>query len=604
MDTTLSIIKGLSVSTGIALGKARFIKEKDLSIPENPIEEHEIDSHINLFRETIIAVIDQIDDFLLNFQINEDDKRIIETHKIILEDPELHKSIEKLIKEEKKNVEHALKIHFRFVVDFFKKLDNNLYSDRAIDYDDVYKRVIMYMKKIENIALNEIQEGDIILMDDIPPSWVSQLHRKKVVGIALYKGTKTSHSVIIARALGIPIVTGIKGAHKIYDGDFLILDACAGKIIIKPNIEIINKYKEQEQSIQKTNKQLESYKELSAKTVDCIDIDILSNIELSVETDQVIDLNSDGIGLFRTEFLYLNRQDLPSEEEQFLEYKMIIEKLGNKPITIRTIDIGGDKVAGWYSKYQRRLTLDKNTENGKVYNETKYVKISEENPFLGCRGIRFSLQNKIIFKTQLKAILRASVLGDVRVMFPMISSLEEFLEAKEILNECKKELKNKNISFNDNIKVGTMIEIPSAVIVSDEIAKRSDFFSIGTNDLLQYTVAADRNNENVVNYYNPYNPAFLLLICKTVKSALKHNIPVSICGELANDMNFTAFLLCLGVRELSVGNQHILGLKKHIRTIDITQGKPFVKEIVKCSTKNETEMVIKKVNNMCVCLLT
>ena len=569
-------IKGLAVSTGIAIGRARYVKEKDLFIPDNLIQDFEVETNLLQFESSIKILIKEIDEYINNFDLSDEDENILETHKMILIDPELDASIRKLVRDERKNLEHAVYLHFTNAIEYFQSLDNELYADRAIDYEDVYKRLIMHLKKTDNSILNDVMPGDIVLMNNIPPSMVSQLYNKKVEGIVLFKGTKTSHSVIIARALGLPIVTGIKFAHKIYKDDMLIIDAMNGTIVLRPNEETINKFKTKKEIIENEKKELSGYNELSASTVDCERVLLLSNIELPVEITQVLGLNTDGIGLFRTEFFYLNRQNLPSEDEQFFEYKAIAQKLSEKQFTIRTIDIGGDKVANWQ------------------------LSVKELNPYLGCRGIRFSFRIKSIFKTQLRAILRASIYGNIQVMFPMIASIEEFLEAKEILQECKKELSKENIRFNDSILVGTMIEIPSAAMYSDILAQYSDFFSIGTNDLLQYTVAVDRNNESVAKYYNPYTPAFLQLLYKATKSATKHNKPVTICGELANDLNFTAFLLCLGVKELSVGAEHILTLKKHIRGIDVKQGNQFVSEISNCFTIKDTENFIKKINNICL----
>ena len=568
-------IKGLSVTNGIAIGNARIIKEKALIIEDHKINDNQIDTELSHFKDSIDAVISEIDEFIKNFDITKDDEAIIETHKMILLDPDFHKAIEKFVKEEKRNLEQAVYLHFTRTIDYFKNLNNELYAERAIDYEDVYRRLIMHLKKIDNSILTEISSGDIVVMHDIPPSLVSQLHRKKVEGVALFKGTKTSHSVIIARALGLPIITGIKYPHKIHHNDILIIDSKKGFIIGNPTDDVLKVFQKLKNQIDLENKELNSLKSLITSTSNAEHLKLLSNIELPMEVDHIMELNSDGIGLFRTEFFYLNRQNLPTEDEQFSEYRMIAEKIKSNTFVIRTIDIGGDKVAGWYSP-------------GK-----------EANPYLGCRGIRFSLRYKNIFKTQLRAILRASVYGNILVMFPMIANLEEFLEAKSIMFECMKELKNEGIAFNENIPVGTMIEIPSAAINSSVLAKNSDFFSIGTNDLLQYTIAVDRNNEHISSYYNPYNPAFLQLILKTIQNAHAANIPVSICGELASDINFTAFFLNSGIRELSIGPEHTLKLKKYIRTIDSEKGKAFINQLYDCGTISEVKNFINKINNIC-----
>ncbi|MCK9329287.1 MAG: phosphoenolpyruvate--protein phosphotransferase [Candidatus Cloacimonetes bacterium] len=567
-------IKGFPVSTGIAIGDAKIIKEKALVIEDFNINESQIDDELDKFHKSINAVIAEIEEFITNFNITNEDESIIETHKMILQDPDFHDTIKNLIIKERKNLEQAIYLHFTRTIEYFKNLDNELYAERAIDYEDVYRRLIMHLKKIDNSILDNLSENDILIMNDIPPSLVSLVYQRKIQGLVLFKGTKTSHSVIIARALGLPLITGVKYPHKIHHLDKIIIDAQQGFIIGNPTQEVIKAYTKLKTDIIKENSELNTIKDLQTKTSNASSIKLLSNIELPIEIEHVLDLNSDGIGLFRTEFFYLNKQHLPTEEEQFNEYKNIALKLKNKIFVIRTIDIGGDKVAGWYSPDR------------------------ETNPYLGCRGIRFSLRYTGIFKTQLRAILRASIFGNIQIMFPMISSIEEFLKAKEILDECCEELKNENKDFNQNIPIGTMIEIPSAAICSDALAKYCDFFSIGSNDLLQYTVAVDRNNESVSKYYTNYNPAFLQLITTTVKNAIKNNIPVAVCGEIASDKNFTAFLLNSGIKELSVGAEHSLSLKKYIRSIDSKKANLFIDEIYNCYTIEDSKNLINKINNI------
>ena len=568
-------INGLSVSTGIGIGPAKKIKEKALIISDHIINDSEIEPCLAYLKKSINYLVKEIDDYIINFELTKEYSDILETHKMILLDPELYKSIEKIVRTEKKNLEHAIYLHFMNTITYFKNLKNDFYAERAEDYEDIYRRLIIFLQKIDNSILNNIKKGDIIVINDIAPSLISDLNKIGIAGIVLSKGTKTSHSIIIARALGLPIITGIKQLHKIYQDTLLIIDANKGLLIGNPTKEIINKYESAIELFKDEKDKLTSFINKKSTTIDNININLYSNIELPIEIEQVLDLNSDGIGLFRTEFFYINKKKLPTEEEQFFEYKLLAEKLNNKPFIIRTIDIGGDKIAGWYSENK------------------------EENPYLGLRGIRFSLKYKNIFKTQLRAILRASVYGNVKIMFPMISSIEDFLEAVDILNECKNELINESKEFNENIPVGTMIEIPSAAIISDILVQYSDFISIGTNDLLQYTVAADRNNESVMKYYNPFTPAFLHLLLKIIKSSLKYNKSISICGELANDTRFTAFLLCSGVSDFSVGLEHILKIKKHISSIDVNKGISLINDFEKCSTIKDTENYINKINKLC-----
>ena len=569
-------LNGMAVSSGIAIGKALLMKERELVVEEYQLEEDQIENEVQLFRISIDVVIKEIEEYIRNFSLTKEDKAILETHVMILLDPDFHSEIERLIKEEKRNLEQAIHLHFSKIVHVFRRMENELYSDRATDYEDVEQKLLMHLKKIDYNIISEEIEGEIVVLNSLPPSLVSFLHHGKVAGIILTKGTKTSHSVIIAKAYGIPIVTGMQFKHKIHNDDLLIIDAKKGLVICNPTEEKLQFYNDLKNKLLQETNALNTVKELPSATADSQTISILNNIELPLEINTVLNLNSEGIGLFRTEFFYLNRPKLPEEEEQFLEYKALAKRLEQKPVVIRTIDVGGDKIGGLYAP------------------------VHEENPYLGCRGIRFSLKNKPIFKTQLRAILRASIYGNIHIMFPMVASVEEFLEAKECLVECKNELINQKIPFKDNIPIGTMIEIPSAALSSENLAKYSDFFSIGTNDLLQYTVAVDRNNQTVAHAYNPYNPAFLNLILLTINNAKKHHIPVSICGELASDLNFSAFLLNAGIRNFSVGVDHSLLIKKYMRTIDSRKGVYYLDQLKNCETAHDTRQFIERINSICV----
>jgi len=569
-------LPGLSVTTGIAVGKARLIKDRALQIEETEIHEHQIEDELAYFRTSIAEVIVEIDQYIENFNLINEDKNIIETHKLILQDPDFIASVENLVRNQKKNLEQAIYLHFMKAIDYFKNLDNQLYAERACDYEDVFHRLMMHLKRVDSTVIDDITEGDIVVISDIPPSMVSQVQKKGATGIIMSKGSKTSHSIIIARALGLPIITGVKFQHIIHDNDVLIIDSKKGFVIVNPNGDQYAQFIELQKKIKREISELIDYIELIPTSANSEQVKILSNIDLPIEVDHILGVNSDGIGLFRTESFYIDRKNLPTEEEQFLTYKTIAEKLGERPFVIRTIDIGGDKVASWYA-------IEKET-----------------NPNLGCRGIRFSLKYKTIFKVQLRAILMASNFGNISIMFPMVATYEEVLEAKSVLEECKEELRRAKVAFKEHIPVGTMIETPSAAISSEALARVCDFFSIGTNDLLQYTVAVDRSNEKIANYYNHYNPAFLTLILKSISSAKKHNIPVAICGEMAADTNFTAFLLNAGIKELSVGFDHTLKLKKYIRSVDSKKAVPFIEKLHDCLTTADAEAFINNINQICV----
>jgi phosphotransferase system enzyme I (PtsI) len=569
-------IQGVSVTTGICVGTAKLIKEKTLIIQDHKIDDKNIDTEIEHFHASISEVLKEIEDFSKHFDIPTESKDILETHKMILLDPEFHSIVENSIRVDKKNIEQAVYQHFTNTVDYFSNLKNSMYAERSLDYEDVYHRLILKLKQLDSTMLDDISAGDIVLANDMPPSLVSQLHLKGVLGIVLHSATKSSHSVIIARALGMPIVTGIKYSSVIQDGNVIVIDAKMGIVIVDPTPDIYKEYTQLQNKINIKKKELKSYIDIDTVSADDQRIMILSNIDLPLEIDHLLQINTDGIGLFRTESFYIDHQKLPSEDEQYEVYKAIAEKLGNKPFVIRTIDIGGDKVAGWYN-------IEK-----------------EINPYLGCRGIRFSLRYKNIFQTQLRAILRASVYGNIKIMFPMIATMEEFLEAKEIFAQCKDDLWKAGIPFVDEIPLGTMIETPAAAICSGALARVSDFFSIGTNDLLQYTLAVDRNNINIQKYYNPYNPAFLYLILKTIQSAYKHDIPLSICGEIATDKDFIPLLLNAGVKELSMGLDHTLDIKRYIKSVDTQKGKALVEKIYECGCLCDTTQLIQQLNDISI----
>jgi len=547
----MHIIEGVAVSTGVAYGKAILIKERKIEFDEKKISKDEIDTEVNRFDLAIKTLSKDIDDFIKQYSFNKEDKEILETHKMILIDPEIYKGVTNLVKEQFLNLEQAITLYFNKTINFFKNLDNEFYAERSIDYKDTYERLMNFLLKVDSSLSEKICEGSVIVTEDIPPSMVSELSRKKAAGLVLHKGNKTSHSVIIAKALNIPVVTGIYYFHKIHENDFMIIDASQGVVIVNPDQITIEKFEEIKLKEDLEHEHLKSIITCNSLTSDQQKINLLANIELPTEIENVLNLNADGVGLFRTEFFYINRALLPSEEEQFNIYKTIAEKMNGKEVTLRTIDIGGDKMANWYPHFK------------------------EDNPYLGCRGIRFSLKYPQVFKTQIKAMLRASAFGNINIMFPMISSIEEFRIAKKFVHDCMKELDEYFVDYNKNIKIGTMIEIPSAAISAKSLAKESDFFSIGTNDLLQYTTAVDRNNETVSSYYNPYNSSFLKLIKMTTDAAKEHNIPVTLCGEIASDENLLFLLLNFGINHFSLSLHNILKIKQLISKINLHNNTQF-----------------------------
>ncbi|HOD55271.1 MAG TPA: phosphoenolpyruvate--protein phosphotransferase, partial [Candidatus Cloacimonadota bacterium] len=520
-----------------------IINEKKIVFDERQIQKHEIENEKDRYNLAIEILSRDIEEYIEKYAFSKEDKEILDTHKLILTDPDIKKGIFDLVSEDLHNLEQATTLYFNKTINFFKNMDNEFYAERAIDYKDTYERLMNYLLKKDDTLSDQLEENCIVVMEDIPPSMISEIVKRKAQGLILQRGSKTSHSVILARAMNLPVITGIHFYHKIHDNDMIILDAEQGQVIVNPDQETIERFEELKLKEDIEFDYLKNIISLPTETADGEKIHLMANIELPTEIDTVSNIHADGVGLFRTEFFYINRALMPSETEQFNIYKNIAIQSKGKPVIIRTIDIGGDKLANWYPHFK------------------------EDNPYLGCRGIRFSLKYPNVFKTQIKAILKASVFGNIHIMFPLISSIEEFRIAKKYVIECMKELDEYSIEYNQDIKIGTMIEIPSAALISDILAKESDFFSIGTNDLLQYTVAVDRNNENVANYYNLYNHAFLHLIKITAESAIKHKKPVAVCGEIASDEQFIALLLKFGIKELSVNLHNLLRVKQYIRSI-------------------------------------
>ncbi|MFA5499167.1 MAG: phosphoenolpyruvate--protein phosphotransferase, partial [Candidatus Cloacimonadia bacterium] len=405
----------------------------------------------------------------------------------------------------------------------------------------------------------------VLVMEDISPTDVARSYHSNISGICLVKGSKTSHSAIIARALGIPVVVGVTELlFSTKEGDQIIVDGNKGVVIINPEKEQLTAYQQQRDSELLEKEELETLIDLKSETKDAKYISLLCNIELKEELAAVLHAKADGVGLFRTEFLYVDRDELPSEEEQFEIYKNIAEEIGEKEFTIRTFDLGGDKLA-----------------------KVLPTIVQEQNPFLGCRGIRLSLQYPEIFKTQIRAVLRASNYGNIWLMFPMIGSVDDMQMALDVVEECKLELDTEGITYDETMKIGAMIEVPAAVLSIDALAQLCDFFSIGTNDLVQYTLAADRNNKSVSQYYDPYHPAVIKLLYVTSEAAKRHNIKLSVCGELASDINYAPLLIGMGIETLSVNPSSLLQVKKRIMAIDQSELKDLTRRLLRINSPKE-----------------
>lgn len=568
--------KGTAASPGIALGKVLLVEHSEINIDKRTIE------HVILEEEKFMNAVDKSKLELNNVKehaskVLDDDKAIIfESHLLVLEDPEFIDSTLNMIRNEKVNCEYAVNEVRNSLMNLFKSMDNEYMRERASDIKDVSDRVLRNILGLKHTNLSVLQNEVILVIHDLTPSDTATMNKEKVLGFLTNIGGRTSHTAIMARTLQIPAVVGLKDiTSHVKDDDFIIFNGETGDVIINPDNNTIETYKKLKCDYDNQRKELEKLIGQQTKTLDSKHVELVANIGTPNDINGVLHNDAEGVGLYRTEFLYMDRDTLPNEDEQFEAYKAVLKALNDKPAVIRTLDVGGDK-------------------------KLPYLKIDEEmNPFLGYRAIRLCLDRKDIFKTQLRALLRASNYGKLRIMFPMISSLEELLEAKSLLEQSKQELQRENIDYSADIQVGMMIEVPSAAIISDILAEHVDFFSIGTNDLIQYTCAVDRMNEKITNLYNQFNPAVLRLIKLVIDNGHKEGKWVGMCGEAAGDKRMIPILLGMGLDEFSMSPISILTARKIVNSLKYADMQQFTNEILKLGTGREVEEYIesKIINN-------
>lgn len=532
---------GIAASKGYAIGTVVVKEENELNIEERVIEN--VEAEKERFKKALEASKEQ----LLNIkekaakEMGADKAAVFESHAMLLEDPEFAGAVEMGIESNRINAEKALQDVVDMYAGIFAAMEDEYMRERGADVKDVGKRVLANLLGKISGGSDLMADNTVVVAHDLTPSDTAQLDKSKVIAFLTNIGGRTSHSAIMARTLEIPAVVGLQDiTSSVKNGNTIIVDGIEGVAIVNPDIETIKKYEAKKEAFEKEREELK--KLVSVKTVTKAGkrIEVAGNIGKPEDVHQVLANGGDGVGLFRTEFLYMDRDDMPGEEEQFESYKYAVEKMEGRPVVIRTLDIGGDK-------------------------KLPYLPLPEEmNPFLGYRAIRICLDRKDIFKTQLRALLRASAFGNLKIMFPMIGSLEEFLQAKEILKECMEDLKKEGKDFNENLETGIMVEIPAAAVCADELAKYVDFFSIGTNDLIQYTLAADRMNEKISYLYNPMHPAVLRLIKMTIEAAHKEGKWCGMCGEMAGDEKAIATLVEYGLDEFSMSASSILKAKQLI----------------------------------------
>lgn len=559
------MLVGKGISEGIGLGKAVILEENGLKIEKQKIED--ISAEKQQIYDAVKEVESEIEKLIKN--IDGTEKEIMQAYLMILQDPSLIQETIKIIEQEKCNSAYAVENGLNQIIKTFEEMDDPYMAARSRDIEDMKKRILAKLLKIEEIDLSKLPENTILVAKELSTSDTAKMNLKNISGIITEIGGVNSHMAIIARTNEIPAVVGIKHIFEnIKENDYIALNGATGEIFLNLTQEKIKELTKNQENIKQEKQELEKYKNKKAITKDGHQVELLANIGGPQDIQIVIDNTAEGVGLLRSEFLYMDAKDFPSEEEQFEAYKKIAESLENKRLVIRTLDIGGDK-------------------------DLKYMKLpKEENPFLGYRAIRIYLDNVDLFKVQLRAILRASSYGNVAIMLPMISSIEELRKSKEIIEEVKQELKEKNIKFNENIEVGIMIEIPSSAVMADEFAKECDFFSIGTNDLIQYTIAVERGNEKLANLYSHFNPAVIRLIKSAIDGAHKNGILCGMCGEAAGDVKFIPLLVGLGLDEFSMNANKILKARKLITDLSFEECKELTNKVLELESTEGVKRIL------------
>ncbi|MFH1678603.1 MAG: phosphoenolpyruvate--protein phosphotransferase [Candidatus Omnitrophota bacterium] len=564
-------LEGIPASPGIAIGPAFKLRHEDWVIPKHSISEADVPVQIQLFEEALINTRHEILDLQkrISNEMGNDSAQIFEAHLLVLEDRMLVEEVISRLKAELLNVAYIFSEVLKKYIKVFSKIEDDYLKERIVDINDVGKRVLRHLLGKEGRVklLADLEEKAVVVAHDLSPSETAMMYRENICGFVTDVGGRTSHTAIMAKSLEIPAVVGLRRAtESINNGDLLIVDGTLGIVIQNPDEATLNSYHKEEDKLKDITEKFLQVKDLPAITTDNYEVMILGNIELPEEIPSLKLHGAEGIGLYRTEYFYMNREDLPSEEEHFQAYKAVAQALSPNPVTIRTLDLGGDKFISQL--------------------EIPY----EMSPFLGWRAIRFCLARPDVFKVQLRAILRASTYGKLRLMYPMISGIEELRQANQILEECKQELGKEGTSFNKDIEVGVMIELPSAAMTADLLAKESDFFSIGTNDLIQYSLAVDRANEKVAYLYEPTHPAVLRMINNVIQAGHDNKISVGMCGEMAGDPVMVLILLGFGLDEFSMPSLAIPQIKYIIRSVEISQARQIAEEALSLPTGKEVEL--------------
>ena len=570
MEPTL---KGIAASDGIAIAKVYTLTEPDLSFTKVSVED--TDKEISRLEEALAVStkeIELIKETALK-NLGEEEAQVFEAHLMVLSDPELVGQVKDAITSQKVNAEHALKEVSDMFISIFAGMEDNPYmQERAADIRDVSKRILANLLGVKIPSPATIKDEVVVVAGDLTPSDTAQLNRQYVKAFVTDIGGRTSHSAIMARSLEIPAIVGTKEITSLAkDGDLIIIDGLSGDVFLNPSEDVVAEYRAKAEAFAAQQAEWEKLKDADTFTKDGHQVELAANIGTPKDLEGVIHNGAEGVGLYRTEFLYMDSHDMPTEEDQFEAYKAVLEGMNGKPVVVRTMDIGGDK-------------------------ELPYLPLPHEmNPFLGYRAIRISLNEPEMFRTQLRALLRASVYGKLRIMFPMIATLNDFRGAKALLLEEKAKLVAEGVAVSDDIQVGIMIEIPAAAVLAHQFAKEVDFFSIGTNDLIQYTMAADRMNERVSYLYQPYNPSILTLIKHVIDSAHKEGKWAGMCGEMAGDQTAVPLLVGLGLDEFSMSASSVLKTRSLISKLTLEDMKALAdKAINECATVQEVEALVEE----------
>lgn len=568
------MINGIGVSPGISIGRALVLKKTQAAL--NGIllcSEKELATEIDNFDLAVNLALQEVETLKTHATLasQEEDIAFLETQVELITDPQIREDVVEKILVDRITANDALFQSVETIVQLFQEMDDEYMRARSADIKDISNRIFKHLNQSGETHHKLFEPDTIIIAEDLAPSDTITMDIKYITGFATQTGSKTSHTAIIAKSKGIPAVVNCgEGLNAIKDDDVVVLDGLTGQVYINPNKDIINGYKAKRSDYLEKAEKLKLIKETPAITTDGTQIMLSANISNAADLESVFDNGGEGVGLLRTEMLFMDRDSFPDENEQFEFYKKVALQSKGKSVIVRTIDIGGDKHLPYFNLP------------------------AELNPFLGYRAIRICLDRKDLFITQLKAILRASILGDLKIMFPMISNVQEIRQAKQVLEEAKTELGLASIPFNANIKVGIMIEIPSAAITADLLAKEVDFFSIGTNDLCQYTLAVDRMNEKITHLYDPFNPGILRLISNVIEQGHKHNVHVGMCGEMASDPLATLLLMGMGLPEFSMSASSIPTIKSIILNNSESKAKSVYKAVMEMDSSEDIIAYLQK----------